>query len=191
MLAQARQRLPQARFELADAATWIPDADVDLVFANATYQWIPHHLRQLLSVLSALQPGATLAVQMPDNLAEPTHRLMSAVAMADLWSARLRGAAREPLPPARTYYETLKAKASRLDLWRTVYQHPLRDASAIVEFVRATGLRPFLDPLSEQERSQFLAIYAAKIAAAYPPLADGKVLLSFPRLFLIAERSAT
>jgi trans-aconitate 2-methyltransferase len=190
MLAEAQQRLPQVRFELADAAVWVPDAGVDLVFANATYQWIPHHLAQLLRVLAALQPGATLAVQMPDNLAEPTHRLMSEVAMAGLWSARLMGAARDPLPPAKIYYDVLKTKAARLDLWRTIYHHPLPGAAAIVEFVRATGLRPFLDPLSEQERAEFLAIYSAKIAAAYPSLADGKVLLCYPRLFLVAERAS-
>ncbi|HWG75272.1 MAG TPA: trans-aconitate 2-methyltransferase [Steroidobacteraceae bacterium] len=189
MLAQARERVPQARFELADAAAWIPAADVDLVFANATYQWIPDHLEQLSRVLSALQPGATLAVQMPDNLAEPTHRLMSEVAMADLWNTRLAAAARAPLPPARVYYQALKPKASRLDLWRTTYHHPLRDAAAIVDFVRATGLRPFLEPLSGQERDRFLGLYTARIAAAYPALADGGVLLAFPRMFIVAERA--
>jgi trans-aconitate 2-methyltransferase len=189
MLAQAHQRLPHVRFEQADATVWLPDGDVDLVFANATYQWIPRHLEQLSRVLSVLQPGGTLAVQMPDNLEEPTHRLMTEVAMGQLWSARLTGAVREPLPPARTYYEALKTQASRLELWRTIYHHPLRDAAAIVEFVSATGLRPFLDPLSEQERAKFLTAYTAKIAQAYPPLADGNVLLSYPRLFLVAERA--
>ena len=31
----------------------------------------------------------------------------------------------------------------------------------------------------------FLAQYAEAIAAAYPPLADGRVLLPFPRLFIV------
>lgn len=190
MLAQARQRVPQVDFELADAAVWLPDEDVDLVFANATYQWIPRHLEQLSRVLCALRPGAALAVQMPDNLHEPTHRLMGEVAMADTWSARLTSAARDPLPPVRAYYAVLKPRAARLDVWRTTYQHPLQDAAAIVEMVRSTGLRPFLEPLSEQERARFLAAYTARIATAYPPLADGTVLLSFPRLFLIAERAS-
>src|SRR5690242_3461380 len=41
MLEEARKALPSARFAEADASTWLPDADVDLVFANAIYQWIP------------------------------------------------------------------------------------------------------------------------------------------------------
>jgi trans-aconitate 2-methyltransferase len=188
MLEAARRRLPGARFETADAGSWFPDPDVDLVFANATYQWVPDHLAQLPRVLAALKPGAVLAVQMPDNLAEPTHRLMVDVANEGAWAARLSHAARSPLAPAGAYYDALSPLAARLDIWRTAYQHSLADAGAIVEFVRATGLRPFLDALGEDERGAFLAAYRARIAAAYPPRADGRVLLAFPRFFIVARR---
>ena len=188
MLEEARRRLPSARFESADAATWLPDADVDLVFANATYQWVPDHFAQLPRVLAALKPGAVLAVQMPDNRAEATHRLMVDVADEGPWAARLAHASRAALPPASAYYDALAPLSARFDIWRTAYQHPLADAAAIVEFVRSTGLRPFLDALAPDERPAFVADYAARIAAAYPPRADGKVLLAFPRLFLVARR---
>lgn len=190
MLEEARRRVPGARFEFANAAVWVPDADVDLVFANAVYQWIPGQLEQLARVLAALAGKATLAVQMPDNLDQPSHRLMREVADAGPWRERLAGAVRDPLPAARVYYEALRPLAARLDIWRTTYHHVLRGADAIVDFVRSTGLRPFLDPLAEAERTEFAAIYKARIAAAYPPLADGRVLLPFPRLFLIAERGS-
>lgn len=188
MLSQARVRLSQARFELADALDYIPGDAVDLVFANALYQWIPGHLEQLQRVLAALKPGATLAVQMPDNLDEPTHRLMRAIAASGPWRGRLADAARDPLPPVRRSYQALSASAARLDLWRTTYHHRLDGAAAIVEFVGSTGLRPFLEPLAESERTEFLTRYTDRIAAAYPPLADGTVPLAFPRLFMVAER---
>ena len=188
MLAEARARLPALRFEAADAGVWLPEPDVDLVYANATYQWIPNHLEQLPRVLAVLAPGAVLAVQMPDNVAEPTHRLMQEVAESGPWAVRLAKARRIPLPPARTYYEALAPHAAHVDIWRTAYNYVLADADAIVEFVRSTGLRPFLDALTEPERPEFVAAYTAKIAAAYPPLADGQVLLPFPRLFMVAQR---
>lgn len=187
MLEAARQRLPKLQFALADAATWTPQPDVDLVFANAIYQWVPDHLDALSRVFSALKPGGVLAVQMPDNLGEPTHQLMRDTAANGPWAARLASAARSPLPPVRHYADRL-ASASHLDLWHSIYNHPLADAPAIVEWVRGTGLRPFLDPLTPPEQTAFLAAYTTAIAQAYPPLTTGKVLLRFPRLFIVAAR---
>jgi trans-aconitate 2-methyltransferase len=188
MLEAARARLPALRFEPADADTWLPKPDTDLVYANATYQWVPGHKAQLPKVLAALKPGAVLAVQMPDNLAEPTHQLMQAVAEAGPWAERLASAARDPLPPPSAYYDALAPHAARLDIWHTIYNHRLADAAAIVSFISSTGLRPYLDPLTDPERAEFTSRYTAKIAAAYPPMADGSVLLRFPRLFLVARR---
>jgi trans-aconitate 2-methyltransferase len=188
MLEEARRRLPAARFDLADATSWVPEAGTDVVFANAIYQWVPDHLTQLPRVLAALGQGGCLAVQMPDNLAEPTHRLMREVAAEGPWAARLANVARAPLPPPRIYYDALRPFTRRLDIWHAVYNHVLDDAAAVVEWVKSTGLRPFLDPLTPDERGAFLAEYQSRIAAAYPPASDGKVLLRFPRLFIVGVR---
>jgi trans-aconitate 2-methyltransferase len=188
MLAEARTRLPQLRFAEADARTWVPDPDVGLVFANAIYQWLPDHLEQLPKVLTALPPGGVLAVQMPDNVGEPSHTSMRAAAEAGPWAARRAAAGRAPLPPPRSYYDALKPSATRIEIWHTIYNHVLAGPGAVVEWVQATGLRPYLEPLDAAERAAFLADYEARIAAAYPPTADGKVLLRFPRLFIVAQR---
>jgi trans-aconitate 2-methyltransferase len=49
-------------------------------------------------------------------------------------------------------------------------------------------LQPYLSPLDAAARGQFLAAYTEKIAAAYEPRVDGRVLLKFPRLFIVAIR---
>jgi trans-aconitate 2-methyltransferase len=188
MIEKARQRLPRVSFELADAALWTPAEPVDVIFANAVFQWLPEHPALLQRLIGLLAPGGVLAVQMPDNLMEPSHVLMREAAGAMPFAAKLANAARAPLPAVERYYDLLVGAAARLDIWHTIYNHPLADAGAVVEWVKSTGLKPFLDPLDERERQEFLAVYGGRIAKAYPPRADGKVLLRFPRVFMIAVR---
>jgi trans-aconitate 2-methyltransferase len=188
MIAEARQSIPGATFLEADASEWLPTSDTDLVFANAIYQWIPDHLLLFPRLIAAVKPGGVVAVQMPDNLAEPTHELMRQVADEGPWAPRLAGVARAALPPVRAYFGALWPATSRLDIWHTIYNHVLDGPDAIVDWVRGTGLRPFIDPLPPDEREDFLSRYRERIAAAYPATAGGKVLLRFPRLFLVATR---
>ena len=47
-------------------------------------------------------------------------------------------------------------------------------------------MRPFLNLLEKDEQEAFLADYTSRIAKAYPARFDGKVLLRFPRLFILA-----
>ena len=188
MLEKARNRLPGLGFSLADAATWQPAEPVDVIFANAVFQWLPEHPALLARLMGFLAPGGALAVQMPDNLAEPTHRLMIETAAAMPFAAKMAHAARAPLPPVGHYYDVLKPLSARVDLWHTIYNHPLAGIDAVVEWLRSTGLKPFLDPLADDEQAAFLDAYRARIADAYPPMVDGKVLLRFPRLFIVAVK---
>lgn len=188
MIAAASARLPGRRFFLADAANWRP-ADEDVVFANAIFQWVNGHLNILAEVFAAMKKGAVLAVQMPDNFTAPVHAEMRAVAGDGPWASAMAGLVnREGVAPVGAYYDALAAKAARLDLWHTHYHHIVEDAGAIVEWMKATGLRPFLDRLASAEQAAFLADYRRRLAAAYPQQSDGRVIFAAPRFFLVAER---
>ena len=47
-----------------------------MILANAVLQWIPGHETLSPSLIARLAAGGALAVQTPDNLDEPSHRLM-------------------------------------------------------------------------------------------------------------------
>jgi trans-aconitate 2-methyltransferase len=192
MIAAARKRLPGNRFDIQDITTWRGFGDpFDIILANAVLQWVPDHAALLPSLIAKLAPGGSLAVQVPANLEEPAPRLIREIAVNGPWRQRL---AEEPIErtfrhSADWYYRTLRDLGVAVDLWITTYYHPLPGGpDAIVEWFKGSGLRPFLEPLDASERSAFLSQYRQAIAEAYPPMADGTVLLAFPRLFFIATR---
>ena len=193
MLAEARQRVPNARFELSDIADWSPGSGApDLIYANASLQWLGGHDSLLPRLFASLAPGGVLAVQMPDNLDEPSHRLMREVAGQAPYAASIgdAGAVRSRLLEAGQYYDLLAREARQVDVWHTVYRHPMKSPAAIVQWLRSTGLRPFLDALDNDMQAAFLADYERRIDLAYPARSDGQRLLAFPRLFIVAQRES-
>ena len=190
MIEAARKRLPSVSFAVADIVGWGGEG-FDVILANAVIQWIPDHETLLPALVAKLVAGGSLAVQTPDNLDQPSHRLMREVAADGPWAGKLADAskARAARRGADWYFRLLRARGTRVDVWRTTYFHPLAGARAVVEWVKGTGLRPFIEPLDPPEREAYLARYEAAIAQAYPAEDDGTVLLPFPRLFFVATRA--
>lgn len=191
MIDAARRRLPAVRFERADIASWQTPDRFDVILSNAVLQWLPHHGHLLPRLVARLAPGGSLAIQIPDNLAEPAQTLMREIAADGPWASRLAGAeaARTSIESVVWYHRLLRPLAARVEIWRTVYHHPLTGgADGIVRWFRSTGLKPFLDPLDDGDRVDFLARYRRALAAAYPAEPDGTVLLPFPRLFFVVAR---
>jgi trans-aconitate 2-methyltransferase len=56
----------------------------------------------------------------------------------------------------------------------------------VLEWVKASGLRPILSSLDGKERERFLAEYGRRLRTAYPVRAGGRTLYPFRRLFIVA-----
>jgi trans-aconitate 2-methyltransferase len=189
MVATAKKRLPELDFEQSDIQTWNPAAQFDVILANASLQWLPDHASLYPRLLGQLAPGGCLAVQTPDNLEEPAHKLLREVAENGPWAGKLTGTILPARHNANWYYELLHPLCTHVDVWRTTYYHPMKGgAAAVVEWFKGSALQPYLAQLSKDEQDAFLVRYKAAIAQAYPALADGTVLLPFPRLFVVANR---
>ena len=203
MLEKAKASMQTVEFVQGDLATFeTPGAD--LLFSNAVFHWLRHAERipTLVRLFQGLKPGGVLAIQVPDNYHAPSHSLMREVASKEgaPWSSSFAGAnigglddtSRPDLDPIETpnaFYDALIPHAESVNVWRTEYYHVLADAHAIVEWVKGTGLQPYLHRIGDGDaKNAFLAEYEKRLAEAYPKLADGKVLLGYPRLFLVAVK---
>lgn len=190
LLEAARRDHPGIDFAEGDIATWAPNEPCDVVFANASLQWVGGHDALLPRLFEQVAPGGVLAVQMPRNHDFATHALMRQVAAEGEWRDRFAGA-RDPSPvqPPEFYYDLLAPRSVIFTIWETNYIQVMDGVDAIIAWLHGTGLRPFLARLTEVERPVFLKRYAALLADAYPAQADGKILLPYPRLFFIASQA--
>ena len=189
MIGKARQRLPNLTFEIADIATWTAANPQDLILANASLQWVPDHRTLYPHLVRQLAHGGSLAVQTPDNLDEPAHRQLREIASKGPWADKLGHLQLPPRHNSAFYYDLLSPLCARVDVWRTTYHHPLAGgAEAVVEWFKGSALRPYLALLDEPEQAAFLQQYLQAMQLAYPTATDGKVLLPFPRLFVVATR---
>lgn len=184
-----RLSVPRVSCKIADIATWQAAEPQDLILANASLQWLPEHATLYPHLVRQLSEGASLAVQTPDNIDEPVHRQIREIAKRGPWADKFADFSLPPRHTAGFYYDLLSPLCSRVDVWRTTYHHPLAGgAQAVVEWFKGSALRPYLDRLNEAEQADFLQLYLQAMEHDYPASSDGKLLLPFPRLFVLATR---
>jgi trans-aconitate 2-methyltransferase len=188
MLAAAAAAVPECRFQHADLAHWQPDGLLDVIYSNATLQWLPDHPTLFPRLLSFLRRGAWLAVQMPAMHNAPLRQMQAELARSPSFAPHLQKVPHHPsILTAENYYDLLRPHCSKLDIWETTYLHTLRGADAVAEWAAGTSLRPYLDALPEDKRPAFRAAYAEAMRAAYPQRENGVTLLPFKRLFIVAN----
>ena len=91
-------------------------------------------------------------------------------------------------PPA-FYYDVLRKHASQLDIWETEYQHIMDGPRAILDWIRSTAMRPYLDRLPDAEqRRLFEAMCLEGLQESYRTNDQGKVLFPYRRIFIVAYK---
>ena len=189
MLAEARQSAVQAEWILADLSSWTPAAPYDVIFSNATFQWVPDQAALFPRLMSFVKPGGIFAFQVPVNYDAQSHALMREAANDPRWREKLRNVREIERGRADAYYDILKPCAAALDIWQTEYLQVLDGEDAVYRWISGTSLRPYVQALDGAERDTFIAAYKAKLNGAYPRRADGTTLFAFQRLFVVAVKA--
>ncbi len=193
MLVKAGAEPGSVRWVEADIRRWRPDEPPDLIYSNATLQWVEGHAELFPRLLGYVSTGGCLAVQMPLSWDMPSHRLMRETLAnggpggTALGTEELnRAVARKWVASAEEFYDLLAGHVRSLDIWQTEYLQVLDGDDPVLEWVKGTGLRPILNGLDDRERDTYLDEYARRLRATYPRRADGRTLYPFGRLFIVA-----
>jgi trans-aconitate 2-methyltransferase len=165
------------------------DASWDVVFANASLQWVPDHAALLPQLVAGLAPGGQLAFQVPANFGHPSHTI------ADELGA---GFGLEPLDrtigaltPAR-YAEILWASGLRdLDVSMRIYGVAMDRTDAVIDWVSGTLLTRFEADLDEEAFRDFLRRYRERLLDALgDPSGERPYFYAFPRILCHGRRPA-
>jgi len=74
-------------------------------------------------------------------------------------------------------------------MWETSYFHIMPSHQTIVEMIKSTGMRTFLDKLdTKEEKIEFEKDVLKEIKKVYPAQKNGNVLFPFKRLFFIGYK---
>jgi trans-aconitate 2-methyltransferase len=184
----------RVEFECADLREWRPAGPIDVLVANAVFQWVPGHLDLLADLAGWLAPGGAIAFQVPDNFDEPSHTIARELRQSAKWSDRLgaRADRRVGVERPETYLTVLAEAGLEPDVWQTTYLHILHGDDAVLEWIKGTALRPVLEALAGDDAAtqEFLDECGAALRATYPPGQYG-TLFPFRRTFAVGRLRAT
>ena len=191
MIEKARRSRTDIEWLKADAASDLSALGTfDVVLANASLQWLPNHEALLPRLFRSVGRGGALAVQIPQFDRMPSAQAIRETTRQPEYQSFFTGFddALHRLDDAG-YYDVLSGASRAVELWVTHYYHVMEEHAAIVEWMKATALRPYLDRLPSTQQEPFLAAVLERLKTVYPTQHDGKVLFIFKRLFFIAYRS--
>jgi len=177
-------------FVAGDFRDFTADREYSIVFSNAALQWSGNHREILTRWSRALRPGGRLVVQMPSNHQETAQATLMDLAHDPAWSDVI-GDLHTPShvvesPEAyRAMFEAIGL--IEVDCHYHIFHHPMESPAAIVEFCRATALRPFLDRIPMARHAEFIAEFTRRLEQAYGT--RGPLTFNFRRLFLWGRRA--
>jgi trans-aconitate 2-methyltransferase len=154
-------------FVQGDITTWLGEG-LDLVFANASLQWVDDHLNLLARMRTALGEGGQLAFQVPANYRHPSHLIAHQVANEAPFIDELDGDVPEDrgrfvLSP-ELYADLLYELGAKDQIVRMeVYGHELDSTDEVVEWVMGTLLTPYRTRLSPDMFEAFVDRYRERL----------------------------
>jgi len=155
----------RVQFEVGDIGVWEQADSHDLVFANASMQWVPDHPAVLTRWSHSLREGGQLAVQVPANADHPAHLVAAELAEELMDDPPPDVVAQNVLAPER-YAELLDALGfDRQHVRLQVYIHHLGSTADVVEWVKGTTLTRFKEPLGATGWNRFVDLYRERLLA--------------------------
>lgn len=193
MIEQAKKNYEDIKWVCDDASQDLSKLGLfDIVFSNAAIQWIPNQHLLLPNLFCILNKDGVLAVQVPCTKSIPIYTELKILVSTSKWQKHFNSlsSTNSTIHTADFYYNILSGLTEQIDLWETDYYHVMNSHQDIVKWYSGSGLRPYLDCLTEESiKLEFISDYENVLKNSYPLQKDNKVLFPFTRIFFIAHKT--
>ncbi len=190
MIAKAKNDHPKQEWILSGADAFESTVEFDLIFSNATIQWIPDHESLFAKFINLLSGSGVIAMQVPQFQDMPLSQAIHSVSLSKRWGKKTAGCAKLfTYHDSHYYYDLLAAKMKRIDMWETDYIHVMPSHLAIMDWIKSTGMKPYLDRLGdENDKKDFVEEVLNETKKCYAQQKNGNILFPFKRLFFIGYK---
>lgn len=189
MIDKARNDYPNQDWRLLDAGKDKITDKFDIVFSNATIQWIPNHFELLKKFKDILTDKGLIAIQLPLFFDMPLGKSIARISLESKWSDATKSVNELfTIHNYSDYYDFVSTLFNSIEIWESNYVHIMESHYSILDMIRSTGLRPYLERLdNDADKTDFEERVLADIKKNYPLQKNGKVLFPFKRLFFIVK----
>lgn len=190
MLEKARELYPDIEFINLDANGDLHELNgrFDIVFSNACKQWLPNHRELLPKLMTLLNSNGVLVIQIPMQRDHLVHMIINELVNTTKWSKKLTPRQYNNLT-TEEYFDVISDISNDFEIWETSYCHRMPNYESIIEWYKGTGLRPYLEQLTESDAADFVNDVFVKLKQRYKMQKNGEILFRFPRLYFMVRKS--
>lgn len=142
----------------------------DLVFSNAAIQWVDDHETLLPQLVSIIQPGGQLVVQMPSQNQNIANLLLIELVKEEPFASALNGYVRNfPVLSTQEYAMLLFTNGGKnITVFEKIYPVVVKDADGVYDFISGSALIPYTERLDEKMKAIFTAAYKKRLHRQFP-----------------------
>ncbi|PBJ06826.1 methyltransferase domain-containing protein [Flavobacterium sp. ACN6] len=162
------------------------DKKWDLIFSNAALQWIDDHNELFPKIISCINPGGQLAVQMPQQNENILNKILLNLVQEEPFSSYLKNWTRpSPVLTLDEYAKILFENGGKnLNIYEKVYPLISNSKNDFFDFISGSALTVYQERLKENEFEELSNELKKRINAYFPVVPS---IYAFRRLILYAK----
>ncbi|PWB23623.1 methyltransferase domain-containing protein [Flavobacterium sp. HTF] len=157
----------------------------DLIFSNAALQWVDNHQELFSKIISRINPGGQLAVQMPQQTENTLNKILSELVKEEPYASYLHNWTRpSPVLTLDEYAKILFDNGGKnLVLYQKVYPLISTQKDSFFDFISGSALTVYQERLNKDEFEELSAEFKKRIDIYFPTIPS---IYAFKRLLMYA-----